>query len=207
MSRWSDSDDVSRGDAYDSRWKQLEADGQSIHGEADLIEALLASRHPGSGQPGSGDIPSVLDAGCGTGRVAIELARRGLDVVGVDLDPAMLDTAREKAPHVEWHMGDLTEVQLGKTFDLVALPGNVMIFLVPHTEARVLSNLTAHLRPAGRLVAGFQLGTDHLSLESYDTAATAAGLTLEQRWSSWGRDPFEGGDYAVSLHRRHDTLR
>ena len=202
MSRWSDSDDVNRGDAYDSRWKQLEADGQSIHGEADLIEVLLAGGHH---DPDA--VPSVLDAGCGTGRVAIELARRGFDVVGVDLDPAMLDTAREKAPHVEWHMGDLAEVQLGKTFDVVALPGNVMIFLAPHTEGRVLSNLTTHLRPAGRLITGFQLGTDHLSLPAYDAAASSAGLTLEQRWSTWGRDPFEGGDYVVSLHRRHDTLQ
>jgi len=207
MSRWRDSDDVDRGDAYDSRWSQLEADGQSIHGEADLIEALLAGGHRGGGHPASGDVSSVLDAGCGTGRVAIELARRGLDVVGVELDPVMLDTARAKSSDVEWHRGDLTEVQLGKTFDVVALPGNVMIFLAPHTEGRVLRNLTAHLRPAGRLVAGFQLGADHLSLENYDAAASAAGLTLEQRWSTWGRDPFDGGDYAVSLHRRHDTLQ
>ena len=36
----------------------------------------------------------MLDAGCGTGRVAIELAARGFSVVGMDLDEAMLDTAR-----------------------------------------------------------------------------------------------------------------
>ena len=53
-----------RGDDYDARWRSMEAAGHNIHGEADLVEALLAD----SG--GS----SVLDAGCGTGRVGIELA-------------------------------------------------------------------------------------------------------------------------------------
>ena len=72
MSRWSERTDVPRGASYDERWRELEAKGVSIHGEADLV-AWLA--------PGG----SVLDAGCGTGRVAIELARRGHEIVGVDL--------------------------------------------------------------------------------------------------------------------------
>ena len=86
MSRWLLRDDVPRGDDYDQRWRDLTDSGEGIHGEADLISALSAGG-------------SVLDAGCGTGRVAIELARRGHEVVGVDLDPGMLDTARAKAPH------------------------------------------------------------------------------------------------------------
>ena len=70
MSRWNERSDVQRGDAYDARWVALEAAGRSVHGEADLVEALL----------GEAEIPSpaVLDAGCGTGRVAAELARRVL---------------------------------------------------------------------------------------------------------------------------------
>ena len=200
MSRWSERDDVRRGDAYDSCWEKLEAAGESIHGEADLIDSLIGAKRL------SGVTPSILDAGCGTGRVAIELARRGFDVVGVDLDPAMLDTARQKTADVEWHIGDLAEIDLGRAFDLVALPGNVMIFLAPGTERQVLSNLANHLGPGGQLVAGFQLGADRLSLDHYDAAADGAGLTLQARWSTWGREPFEGGDYAVSLHRRPGTL-
>ena len=93
MSRWNERADVPRGDDYDARWRAMEERGASIHGEADLVEALLLEG-------------SVLDAGCGTGRVAIELARRGLEVVGTDLDPGMLETARRKAPHLEWVQGE-----------------------------------------------------------------------------------------------------
>jgi SAM-dependent methyltransferase len=73
-----------RGDDYDATYRARERAGQNVHGEADFVE----SYHP----------KNVLDAGCGTGRVAIELARRGLAVVGVDLDPRMLGTARKRRP-------------------------------------------------------------------------------------------------------------
>ena len=136
MSRWLLRDDVPRGDDYDQRWRDLTDSGEGIHGEADLISALSAGG-------------SVLDAGCGTGRVAIELARRGHEVIGVDLDPGMLDTARAKAPELEWHLADLLDIDLARTFDLVALPGNVMIFLSPGTEADVVANMARHLATDG----------------------------------------------------------
>ncbi len=191
MSRWNDRDDVPRGDDYDARWRALEASGESIHGEADLLCHLLASG-------------SILDAGCGTGRVAIELHRRGYDVVGTDLDPGMLDTARRKEPAVEWVLGDLVDVDLGRTFDLVAMPGNVMIFVAPGTGAAVLTNLARHVAEGGLLVAGFQLGPDKLSLADYDMLAAGAGFSLVERWATWDREPFvlAGADYAVSVHRR-----
>ena len=74
------------GDVYDSTYDSRAAAGENVHGEADFVERFAPA--------------SVLDAGCGTGRVGRELARRGRDVVGVDLDPAMLATARQKAPLV-----------------------------------------------------------------------------------------------------------
>lgn len=194
MSRWNERDDVPRGDAYDARWKQLAAQGESIHGEADCLCRLLESG-------------SVLDAGCGTGRVAIEMAARGYDVTGVDLDPGMLDTARSNAPHIEWHLGDLRDVDLGVRFDLVALPGNVMIFVAPGTEAEVVANLERHLVPGGSLVAGFQLGPDKLALADYDAHCATVGLELAHRWSTWDGDDFDPTDagYAVSVHR-HATV-
>jgi len=197
VSRWNERDDVARGHDYDVRWKAMADAGESIHGEADLISSLLADR------PGA----TVLDAGCGTGRVAIELDRRGFDVVGTDLDPGMLDTAHEKDPNVRWVLGDLVDVDLGGEFDLIAMPGNVMIFVAPGTEGKVLTNLTRHLRTGGMLVAGFQLGEGTLSLADYDMLAAASGLSLVDRWSTWDREPFAGGSYAVSLHQRQpDTL-
>ena len=76
-------------DQYDERWAALAATGEEIHGEVDLVEALLLEH---------GLTGAVLDAGCGTGRVAVELAARGHAVTGVDLDPALLDAARVKDP-------------------------------------------------------------------------------------------------------------
>ncbi|TDT14456.1 methyltransferase family protein [Ilumatobacter fluminis] len=186
-SRWSAASGVQRGADYDERWARMEAAGVSIHGEADFIGRYEPS--------------SVLDAGCGTGRVAIELARRGVDVVGVDLDPPMLEAAREKAPDLEWVAADLRTVDLGRRFDVVAAPGNVMIFLAPGTEREVVANLARHLEPDGVLVAGFQLGGRY-DLQHYDVDCDAAGLTLVERFATWEGAPWHhGGDYAVSAHR------
>lgn len=173
-------------DDYDARWQQLEAAGRNIHGEADLI--------------GRFEPRSVLDGGCGTGRVAIELARRGVDVVGVDVDGTMLAAARRKAPHVPFVEADLADVDLGRTFDLVALPGNVMIFVEAADRGRVLRRCAAHLDTGGLLVAGFQLGRG-LSLDDHDAFATGAGFELVARYATWDGDPYAGGDYAVSVHR------
>jgi SAM-dependent methyltransferase len=185
-----------RAEDYDGRWQSLSAAGQNIHGEADLVEALL--RESGGSR--------VLDAGCGTGRVAIELAARGFSVTGVDADAEMLAIARDKAPDLTWITADLADLggSVDPRFDLVVLAGNVMIFLDPGTEERVLRGLAARLSPGALLVAGFQLRPDRLTIDEYDRLATAAGLESVARWSTWTRDPFSGGEYAVSVHRRPD---
>ncbi|TRW78976.1 class I SAM-dependent methyltransferase [Mycolicibacterium sp. 018/SC-01/001] len=190
-SRWQSSDRP-RGAEYDARWARLEAAGRSVHGEADLVESLLRT---------SGGT-RVLDAGCGTGRVAIELASRGFSVAGVDADPAMLSAARDKAPDLAWVQADLVDTASAVTgeFDLVVLAGNVMIFLDPGTEATVVAALAGTLAPGGLLVGGFQLIDGRLSLERYDEITESAGLTLLHRWATWEQAPFERGDYAVSVH-------
>ena len=176
-----------RSHTYDQRWEEAAAAGRNIHGEADLVERLGPA--------------SVLDAGCGTGRVAIELAARGIDVAGVDVDASMLARARDKAPRLTWVHADLADVDLGRTFDVVVMAGNVMIFLAPGTEAQVVANLARHVAPGGSLVAGFSLEPGRLDLATYDAHAGAAGLVLADRWATWDEQPFAGGDYAVSVHR------
>ena len=171
---------------YDARWAAMAEAGENPHGEADLIGRFAPA--------------SVLDGGCGTGRLGIELALRGIDVIGVDVDSAMLAQARAKAPHITWLEADLASVQLGRTVELIALAGNVMIFVAPGIEGAVINNLAAHLRPGGRIVAGFQLRRSGLDLHTYDRLCTTAGLHLAHRWSTWACDPCAGGDYAVSVH-------
>jgi SAM-dependent methyltransferase len=202
VTRWEQAG-APRGDRYDDRFRELEARGVDIHGEASCVEALLVSEGLAPApRAASRARAHVLDAGCGTGRVAIELAARGFDVVGVDLDPMMLDEARKKAGHLEWVLGDLAELRLKRDFDAAVLAGNVIIFVGPGTEGDVLARVTAHLVPGGLLVAGFQL-TGRLTLDAYDAAADAAGLDLVERYATWNRDAFApGGDYVVCVHRR-----
>jgi SAM-dependent methyltransferase len=189
--RWQRTD-APRGDEYDARWTRLAASGESIHGEADLVDSLLEEI---GGR-------RVLDAGCGTGRVAVELARRGYQVVGVDADRLMLEAAQAKAPEITWLAGDLRELGdvLTDSFDAVVLAGNVMIFLEPGTEARVVEQVVGRLAPSGVLIAGFTVGPDQLSLDAYDALASEAGLILRNRWATWQHEPYAGGDYAVSVH-------
>lgn len=191
-SRWQQTA-APRGEEYDARWQTLAAAGENIHGEADLVESLL-----------TGSDRMVLDAGCGTGRVAIELARRGHRVWGVDSDPRMLQSARAKAPELPWLQADLADLPptVPDLFDLVLLAGNVMIFLAPDSEQQVVDALGKRLPPGGLLVAGFSLRPDQLNLERYDSLAEAAGLRLAHRWATWDRQPYSGGDYAVSVHAR-----
>lgn len=175
-------------DRYDKVWTQMEASGQNVHGEADFVSRFSPT--------------SALDAGCGTGRVAIELARRGCHVAGVDLDEPFIATAQKKAPELDFRLGDIASVQLDRTFDVVVMAGNVMIFLAPNTEARVVANMSAHVSPGGRLVAGFQLGRG-LDVASYNTHAAAVGLELAEHWCSWNGDTTtDASDYAVLVHQK-----
>jgi SAM-dependent methyltransferase len=176
------------GDEYQQRFDALAASGVDVHGEVGFVAALGPR--------------TVLDAGCGTGRVAIELARRGIDVVGVDRDPSMLRTARARAPEVEWCESDLAHLDLGRSFDVVVMAGNVPLFTAPGTHAALVAGCARHVAPGGVLVAGFQLRRGY-ELTDYDAHCLAAGLVLVDRFATWDRDPFApGGDYAVSVHRR-----
>ncbi len=180
------------GDAYDEPYERRAAVGEDVHGEANFITRL--------------GVKSVLDAGCGTGRITRELAKRGIDAVGVDLDERMLKTGKRKAPEVEWHLADLAEIDLDRTFEAVLMAGNVMIFLTPGTEGAVLTNAAKHLAPGGFLVAGFQLRPGGLTLERYDALAAEAGLTLVDRFATWDEDPWmPGGNYAVSVHQKRGS--
>jgi hypothetical protein len=98
-------------------------------------------------------------------------------------------------------LGDLASLRLRREFDAAVLAGNVMLFVGPGTEADVLASSADHVRPGGLVVAGFQL-SGRLSLDVYDAAAAGAALDLVTRFATWGREPFDGGDYAVNVHRR-----
>nr|WP_179665825.1 class I SAM-dependent methyltransferase [Nocardioides panaciterrulae] len=170
--------------------------GEDVHGEATFLTGLVAPP------------ASVLDAGCGTGRITVRLAGLGYDVVGLDVDPAMLEVARDQAPDLAWHHADLASFDLGRRFDVVLLAGNIVPLLEPDTLSAVAERLAAHVAPGGRVVCGFGLDTDHLPagcpvtpLRDLDAAMAAAGLGPLARWSGWDRAPFaEAIGYVVAEH-------
>jgi SAM-dependent methyltransferase len=181
-------------DQYEDRFAAIERAGAVVHGEADFIASYRPRR--------------VLDAGCGTGRVAIELARRGIECVGVDLDGDMLAAAAGKAPAITWIEADLAGLEshpgLGPRFDVVAMPGNVMLFCRPADRTAIVASLAALLVPGGRLISGFSLGQG-VTVDSYDRYCRAAGLLLEQRAATWDGAPFiltgeHASEYVVAVY-------
>jgi 2-polyprenyl-3-methyl-5-hydroxy-6-metoxy-1,4-benzoquinol methylase len=173
---------------YQAHFDRLAAHGVDVHGESTFVRRFTPS--------------SVLDAGCGTGRVAIELARHGIDVVGVDVDASMIAEARRRAPQLSWEERDLTTLALDRRFDVVVMAGNVPLFTPSGSQDALVRSCGAHVAPEGVLVAGFQLDKGY-SLADFDRSCDRAGLTLAERWSTWDLQPFvEGGSYAVSVVRR-----
>lgn len=201
MSRWAELTGGTSGQDYAARFAVLADSGKDMHGEARFCTALVPAG------------ARVLDAGCGTGRIMIRLAEQGYDCVGVDLDPSMLAVAQKEAPGLPWFQVDLARFDpallgIAADFDLVVAAGNVFPLLAAGTEATVVERLAAVLRPGGLIVAGFGLDEAHLpvppsiTLPEYDDCCAAAGLTFADRFATWDADPYEGGGYAVSVHRR-----
>ncbi|MFJ8078907.1 class I SAM-dependent methyltransferase [Streptomyces sp. NPDC096176] len=199
--RWADLTGGQAGEEYARRFAQLAASGHDIHGEAAFCAALL--------KPAA----RILDAGCGTGRIAIRLAELGHHCTGVDIDPSMLAVARRDAPTQEWLLGDLARLDtlgLPQGFDLVLAAGNVIPLLAPGTEPAVVRQLAAALRPGGLLVTGMGLDAAHLplpeppvTLTEFDHWCERAGLALRRRYATWSGAPYHHGcGYAVSVHAR-----
>ncbi len=200
--RWSEvSGGLGGATAYQQRFDDLAAKGMDVHGEAAFVEALVSPP------------ARVLDAGCGTGRVAIQLTRLGYHCVGVDTEADMIAVARHQDPSTHWVRQDLSSLQLrSQAFDVVVLAGNVIPLLAPDTLLRTLERMVAHTRLGGHVVAGFGLDAAHLpegcpvtTLADYDRACDVAGLSIVERYSTWDRAPWhEGAGYAVSVHRLND---
>lgn len=197
MSSWAEIAGDDRGAAYTARFERLAAQGADVHGEA----GFCARRLPAPAR--------VLDAGCGTGRVAIRLAELGHHCIGVDVDAPMLAEAQRAAPRLTWVQADLAAYRSDVRVDLVVAAGNVLPLVERGSEPAVVANLAEALVEGGLLVAGFGLDAGHLPLPAapfglaeYDAWCAVAGLTLVERFGTWGEDPFADDGYAVSVHRR-----
>jgi SAM-dependent methyltransferase len=200
----------------------------------------------------------ALELGIGTGRVAIPLAARGVEVHGIDASPAMVERMRAKpgGDAIAVTIGDMADVPVDGRFALVFVVFNTFFQLYSQdTQLRCFANVADHLHPSGRFVihafvpdtsrveAGQHLAVKEASLDrvrldasvfdaqeqrldttqvritedgirlvhaklrfawppELDLMARLAGLTLEDRWATFEKQPFTGESaFHVSVYR------
>jgi SAM-dependent methyltransferase len=180
---------------YIERFRAMAASGRDLDGEARMVDAMV------------GRGARILDAGCGPGRVGGRLQELGHDVVGVDIDPALIAAAEEDHPGPRWIVGDLATVDLRSTgvepaFDVIVAAGNVMTFVEASSRRAVLGNLATMLADDGRLVIGFGEGRGY-GFEDFTGDATSAGLRIDLRLATWDLRPWTPeSDFLVAVLRR-----
>jgi SAM-dependent methyltransferase len=180
---------------YIERFRTMAANGDDLDGEARFIDALVPRG------------ARILDAGCGPGRVGGALFERGHQVVGVDVDPALIEAAEQDHPGPTWLVGDLAELDLASRgiddgFDVIVCAGNVITFVPAADRRPALEHMGRHLADDGRIAIGFG---DHrgYGFDEFRTDVVAAGLEVDLELATWDVRPFRpGSDFLVALLRR-----
>lgn len=187
--------DATHSQRYAQRWEQLEAEGNDIDGEARAIDAMA--------QRGA----TILDAGCGNGRLAGYLAAAGHHVMGIDLDPYLVEVAKTKYPQAQFEVADLADFALGnedhevRLFDIIVSAGNVQTFLADWERQPALRNVAKHMHGDSKFVTGFQLARGYSNAQ-FTMDAQDAGLEVIQRFGTWQFDPFvEDGEFLLAVLR------
>jgi len=143
--------------------------------EADFLEKVLELK---SGA-------RLLDVPCGHGRHALELARRGYRVTGIDLSTDALDVARQHSSTVEWVRSDMREIVSDSEFDAAYCFGNSFAYLDSSNARAFLRSLARALRPGGRL--------------AIDTGMTAESILPTRQQRRW----FRLGDILMLSENRY----
>ena len=163
--------DPGHSDWYIERFRAMARGGDDLAGEARFVDAMAPRG------------ARILDAGCGPGRVGGYLAAAGHQVVGVDVDPALIEAAEQDHPGPQWLVGDPAELDLPargitESFDIIVSAG---------------SN--------GRAVIGFGAGRDYEYGQFFDDAGDA-GFAPDLLLSAWDVRPFtDDSEFLVAILR------
>jgi SAM-dependent methyltransferase len=160
----------------------------------------------------------VLELACGSGRLTVQLAQNGIDIVGADLSATMLDAARAKAEAaglaVEFLLADMRSFDFGRQFSTILVPGNSLLHLLTLDDLkRCLGCVRRHLVEGGRLV--FDVSKWDLSVlmrepETRYPVPTAGQITVEEmahydsarqiRHITWFFSVVDAPDYRVAKY-------
>lgn len=159
---------------FNDCWRQLRTD-QNTRPETDFIERILTGAGPATGaaaaaggaagsatsagtaaSSGTGTRARILDVPCGGGRLGIELAARGHQVTGIDIQEVLLDEARAAAAtrgvEAEWQRRDMRDLPWADTFDAAICFGISFGFLGDAGDQAFVRAVHTALKPGGRFI-------------------------------------------------------
>jgi SAM-dependent methyltransferase len=141
---------------------------------------------------------SVLELGCGTGRITIPLAQHSIDIVGLDVVPGMIAQAKGKAGDlpIRWVEADVRDFHLGQQFDLICAPGAVFEHLLERADQEaMLACVREHLAPEGLFASSIL----------FPHPARMVNSEEEQEWFSYVDEA--GREVRVTGTDRYDPVR
>ena len=151
----------------------------------------------------------VADLGCGPGHVSRYLHDRGVETIGVDLSPRMIEVARSRNPALEFRVGDMTALALEEA----SLAGVVAFYSIVHFEPSVLPAVFAEMRrvlkPGALALISFHAGDEVVHADDLFGVAVSLDFRFHQpervidalRESGLRvieqivREPYEGAEY------------
>lgn len=111
--------------------------------ERPWLDLLVASLSPGA---------DVLDIGCGSGEpIAADLIGRGFVVTGLDVSEPLIRLCRERFPAYEWHVADMRELSLGRTFEAI-VAWHSFFHLTPKAQRAMFPRFASHAVEGGTLM-------------------------------------------------------
>lgn len=143
---------------------------------ADLA-AVIARHNPNA--------RTALDLGCGTARLLAQLHRQGLSCTGIDLQPHLIRWAHHTNHGLRLEIGDLRDVRLGATFDVVVCVGNTLSYLHTDTElVAAFDTFRAHSDTGTLLALATLTGTGCNTNSTSDITTSLGGATVTAT-SAW----------------------
>jgi SAM-dependent methyltransferase len=136
---------------------------------------------------------SVLEPGCGSGRMLEALAARGLEVVGLDISEPMVAYARARLRHAGVHaevaQADMTSFDLGRRFDGAVSPISTVGLLSKEGFSAHLEAIARHLEPGSRYLVQQGVSAPDADLWRSEWEAERDGVRLHVVWEAFDRDP------------------